>query len=92
MISRNGKDFSTPSDTPEEIVALIGNIANRSDVREVQERQIKEIREYAAGEIFKLADHFNDMIDGSDVRDEIVNHVLWSVYEKLRDRANELLR
>jgi len=30
--------------TPEEIVGLIGNIANRPDIREVQERQVKEIR------------------------------------------------
>ncbi len=29
--------------TPEEIVALIGNIANRPDLREAQERQIREI-------------------------------------------------
>lgn len=29
--------------TPEEIVALIGNIGNRPDIREVQERQVKEI-------------------------------------------------
>jgi len=29
--------------TPEEIVGLIGNIANRQDIREIQERQIEEI-------------------------------------------------
>lgn len=30
--------------TPEEIVSLIGNIANRADIKETQERQIKEIK------------------------------------------------
>lgn len=30
--------------TPEEIVALIGNIANRPDLRETQERQVREIK------------------------------------------------
>lgn len=42
--SRNGKSFEQSSETPEEIVGLIGNIANRPDIREVQERQIKEIQ------------------------------------------------
>lgn len=31
--------------TPEEIVKLIGNIANRSDIKAVQLKQIKEIKE-----------------------------------------------
>lgn len=39
--------------TPEEIVALIGNIANRSDVREIQEKQIEEI--------YKLIKEFEDI-------------------------------
>ena len=30
--------------TPEEIVALIGNISNRPDIRETQERQVREIK------------------------------------------------
>ncbi|HXN74913.1 MAG TPA: hypothetical protein VN855_00290 [Candidatus Acidoferrum sp.] len=38
------KDYKAP----EEIVQMIGNISNRTDIREVQERQVKEIREYTA--------------------------------------------
>lgn len=30
--------------TPEEIVALIGNIGNRKDILDVQERQVREIK------------------------------------------------
>lgn len=42
-MSRNGKKFKEVSETPEEVVQLIGNIANRPDLREVQKRQVKEI-------------------------------------------------
>lgn len=44
ILHRNGKPFEWPSETPEEIVGLIGNFANRPDLREIQERQIKEIK------------------------------------------------
>jgi hypothetical protein len=30
--------------TPEEIVSLIGNIANRKDIRDTQAQQVKEIK------------------------------------------------
>lgn len=41
---RNGKAFEEPSETVEEIVGLIVNFANRPDLREVQERQVREIK------------------------------------------------
>jgi hypothetical protein len=43
-VNRNGKSFEQPSETPEEIVGLLGNIGNRPDIRAVQERQVKEIQ------------------------------------------------
>jgi hypothetical protein len=53
--------------TPEEIVGLIGNIANRPDIRAVQERQVKEIkalldktRENTLEEAAKIADRICD--------------------------------
>lgn len=48
--NRNGKTFDQPSETPEEIVYLIGNIANRPDIRAVQERQVREIKTLIAKE------------------------------------------
>ena len=39
--------------TPEEIVALIGNIGNRPDLGKVQERQVEEI--------YKLVKEFEDI-------------------------------
>ena len=43
-MTRNGKTMEQPSETPEEIVALLGNIANRPDIRAIQERQVQEIK------------------------------------------------
>lgn len=43
-MERNGKKFEDPSETPEEIVGLLGNFGNRPDCRTVQERQVKEIK------------------------------------------------
>lgn len=56
---RNGKAFDEPSTTPEEIVALIGNIANRPDIREIQERQVREINALVA----KYKKAVNDLVD-----------------------------
>jgi hypothetical protein len=36
--------------TPEQIVGMIGNIANRPDIQEVQERQIYEIKKLLEAE------------------------------------------
>ena len=47
-VTRNGKKFEDPSETPEEIVGLIGNIGNRPDIREVQKRQVEEIKRLVA--------------------------------------------
>lgn len=44
--------------TPEEIVGLIVNFANRPDLREVQERQIREIKELIAKEVAKAKEEW----------------------------------
>lgn len=41
---RNGKPYHVASETPEEIVGLIVNFASRPDLREVQKRQVREIK------------------------------------------------
>lgn len=48
--------WNTLRSTPEDIVARIGNIANRSDINETQAIQALEIRGYAAHELEKIAD------------------------------------
>lgn len=40
--------LNRPVNTPEEIVGLMGNFGNRPDQRELQEFQVKAIKEYAA--------------------------------------------
>jgi len=58
---------SKPTNTPEEIVGLIGNFANRYDLKKVQARQVKAIKTYAAKAMFKMAlkmvDCANEHID-----------------------------
>lgn len=46
---------SKPTDTPEQIVSLISNFANRYDLKKVQERQLKAIKEYAAKAMLEMA-------------------------------------
>lgn len=55
--NRNGKTFDQPSETPEEVVYLIGNIANRPDIRAVQERQVREIKELIAKAVKEAKEH-----------------------------------
>ncbi len=62
-MNRNGKTMEQPSETPEEIVGLLGNIDNRPDIRAVQERQVSEIESLIASEKRKLV---------SDLRMEIL--------------------
>lgn len=59
---------SKPTNTPEEIVGLIGNFSNRYDLKKVQERQLKAIKEYAAKAMLNMAvkmiDCANAQIEG----------------------------
>lgn len=71
--------------TPEEIVQLIGNIANRSDIREVQERQIKEFREYAA-KMFDFEAKFCEERAHS-CKDLILIDFFYAAAERARSRA-----
>lgn len=57
MNDRNGKSFEEPSETPEEIVGLIVNLANRPDLHEIQERQIREIKILIARERTEYIEH-----------------------------------
>lgn len=60
--------------TPEEIVGLIGNIANRADIREVQARQIAEIKEFAATQLDEI---YKVLSDPQANGDWIKSHLLW---------------
>lgn len=51
---------SKPTNTPEEIVGLIGNFSNRYDLKKVQERQLKAIKAYAARSMLDMAVHMID--------------------------------
>jgi hypothetical protein len=57
--------------TPEEIVGLIGNIANRPDIREVQARQTREIHALlstyrkAVEDLFYLCENVADFKNGN---------------------------
>lgn len=85
---RNGKSYGETSTTPEEIVALIGNIANRPDIWEVQERQVKEI--YALIKEFEdIAKEwkkgYEDMEKSYKVRLRHAEQVIETLREDLKD-------
>lgn len=56
---------SKPTDTPEQIVALIGNFSNRYDLKKVQERQLKAIKVYAAKAMLSMAVKMIDCANAS---------------------------
>ncbi len=57
--------------TPEEIVGLIGNIANRNDLRDVQEKQIREIHSLiekykkAVDDLVFICENYADFSNGN---------------------------
>lgn len=62
---------SKPTNTPEEIVALIGNFANQYDLKKMQERQVKAIKEYAAKAV---VDFLSEAIVFAKLRAEVTKH------------------
>ncbi len=80
-------DFDKIRTTPEGIVSRIGNIANRSDIKYVQELQIKEIREYAASELDNLATNLSE-VGELDQDDKIFNFVVKKIATIMHKRAN----
>lgn len=74
--------------TPEEIVALIGNIGNRPDLSAIQERQVEEIYKLVK-EFEDIAkewkDGYTDLERSSRVK---LNHAE-QVIESLREELNE---
>jgi hypothetical protein len=54
-MNRNQKKYEDASETPEEIVGLIGNFANRPDIRSVQERQVREIKTLILSHIDRIS-------------------------------------
>jgi hypothetical protein len=77
--------------TPEEIVALIGNIGNRPDIQDVQEKQVEEI--------YKLIKEFEDMAKewkkgycDLDIKHRIkignLEQIIYSLQEEIEDLKN----
>lgn len=83
--------------TPKQIVALIGNIANRPDLRAIQERQVAEINALVEGyrkaalDVIELCEHCADFRNG--VTDNGVDEgsvMAWSIIDKIKEFvANE---
>jgi hypothetical protein len=76
--------------SPEEIVALIGNIGNRPYIRQVQEHQVKEIREYDAGLFEDLAKHTDEHIQQKMDPTSTEDWIMDRVSKALRIKAMEI--
>lgn len=75
--------------TPEAIVDRIANIANRSDIRDAQELQVLEIREYAAFELDKIAGALIEM-SSIDDDDQVFNYAVKKIAQVIHKRANSI--
>lgn len=79
---------SKPTNTPEEIVSLIGNFANRPDLKKTQERQVKAIKEYAAKAMLEMAVKMIDCANASIEKTKPKSHIADDLYVSM-DYAEE---
>lgn len=82
----NWEDLRT---TPEEIVDRLGSIANRQDIRDTKEIQVREIREYAAKELDRVAEGIIDMAN-LDETDKVQDYLLRTLAHTIHGRANDI--
>lgn len=82
-------DWNTTRKTPKEIVDRIGNIANRSDIQDTKDIQVKEIREYAASELEKFALALSSiaLLDGDD---PTFNYIVGEVAQTILARSQAI--
>jgi hypothetical protein len=73
--------------SPEDIVAMLGNIANRPDLRAAQESQVEFIREYAAQILEDEAAWMEAWIDVKDRDLDSVDRTISLMAIRLRGTA-----